>query len=99
MLESTQVKNNRQCEGQQKFTSASAERPRGGAKLLSTKLDSSVQRYRARFCKAVNFVNYKLTHHQSCRSAAVETKKPPTCEHGRLPVNCWDWPEADCVLS
>jgi hypothetical protein len=26
-------------------------------------------------------------------------KKPSTISRGRLSVNCWDWPEADCVPS
>jgi hypothetical protein len=30
--------------------------------LLSTELASSIRRYRARFCKAVDFANSKLTH-------------------------------------
>jgi hypothetical protein len=24
-------------------------------------------------------------------------EKPPTLARERLPVNCWDWPEADCM--
>jgi hypothetical protein len=27
----------------------------------------------------------------------VKIKKPSTLERRRLPVNCWDWPEANCV--
>jgi hypothetical protein len=45
------------------FTLASAERPRVVCNLLGTELDSSIRRYRARFCKVVDFANSKLTHH------------------------------------
>ena len=74
MLESTQVKNDRQCEGPQKFTLASAERPRVVCNLLSTELDSSIRRYRARFCKAVDFANSKLTHHPRCLGACISLR-------------------------
>ena len=47
------------------FTLVSAERPRVVCNLLSTELDSSIRRYRARFCKAVDFANSKLTHHRN----------------------------------
>ena len=49
------------------FTLASAEGPRVVCNLLSTELDSSIRRYRARFSKAVDFVNSKLTHHPNFR--------------------------------
>jgi hypothetical protein len=77
MLESTQVNNDRQCEGPQKFALASTERPQVVCNLLSTELDSSIRRIhhpsgaaplgtpvRARFCMAVDFANSKLTHQQ-----------------------------------
>jgi hypothetical protein len=64
MLGSTEVENDRQWESPQKFTLASAERAPVVCNLLSTELDSSIRRYRARFCKAVDFANYKLTHHR-----------------------------------
>jgi hypothetical protein len=47
------------------FALASAERLRVVCNLPSTELDSSIRRYRARFCKAVDFANSKLTHHRN----------------------------------
>jgi len=40
----------------------------GLCNLLSTELDSSIRRYRARFCKAVDFANSKLAHYQLAAS-------------------------------
>ncbi len=36
-----------------------------GCILLNKEVDSSIRRYRARFCKAIDLANSKLTHYQS----------------------------------
>ena len=52
------------------FTLAFAEKPRVVCNLLSTELEPSIRRYRARFCKAVD-LNSKLTHHKKTSSLAA----------------------------
>jgi hypothetical protein len=45
--------------------------PRGDRNLLTTEVDSSIRRYRARFCNSTRFANAKLIHYLNLRPIAA----------------------------